>query len=475
MQKKTIYFDQLDFANTRLSLRPIKALMVAMMIYLSFMNSATAQVVLEKGIVEKEIVDLELSDGKDLFELIRTYNHDRNKVGGILGNRWCFDFEEKLEITVDQIKVLRCGMNTGLIFKKQKESEKLFVLEPAVAFEKSSANSSFEAEVIEIQESGEYLRRLQSTNAEHFIYTKDGVLVERRFAGKKKRAVKIELDSSGKPQSLTYLGRQTLSFKYDANGMLSEILIKEKRIAAYSVIEQRLMSIKNAWGERVIYDYSDIGLLNLVEYQDGNQEKFSYNKKGLVSEHTLVNGCTRQYDYERVEKGRDKGELRLSLKDSCSSEDSLKIAFNDKLLDQKKSKRNGSKDRVSKKKSKKSNDEFARIAVVRDAKGLPIKLISDSTTWEMSYDSETNRLTEIKKIDGKKKHKTFTVRYKKDRPIAISEKGKQKEKRKDIIKYEYSKSGELLRVKAKGKEAEKLALINRFSQLNKIQVADTNL
>lgn len=435
----------------------LQYLLLVLIAFITLASPMTfAQVVLEKGVIEKEIVDLELSDGENLFELIRHYDQSAAKGIGVLGSRWCFDFEERILEESGKFQLYKCGVSTGIIFKKESGKEKY----------------SWENESLEVQKNGKLFRQIDSDT---FVYNEKGFLIERRFQSKKKKAVLYNLDDSGTVKSISYLGKQQLDFVYDKNGMLSEVATKGRRVVAYSVLESRLMSTKNGWGETVVYDYTDIGLLNMIDYQDGNKEEFSYSKKGLISEHKQANGCVRGYSYERVEKGQHKGQLRLNLTDSCSPEDPMKIAFEDKFKYDKKLTK---KERTSKSKraKNKTKEEYTRFALARDDKGRVISLFSEEATWHMKYDEENNKLVEITRIENKKKKKQasiYTVKYKNDRPVEIAEK-KGKTKSKQVIKYVYSKKGELLEVKSKGKEAQKLSLINRFTQFNKTQVA-TNL
>lgn len=415
-----------------------------------FSKQASAQVILEKGIIEKEIVDLELSDGEHLFELIRNYHQAAGKGSGILGARWCFDFEERILEESGGYKVFKCGIEQETFFKKTSKNQ-----------------YAFDLETLEVQKGGTLHRKIEDDT---FVYNENGFLIERRFQSKKRKIVQYNVDDSGTIQSISYLGKQQLDFVYDKNGMASEVLTKGRRVAAYSVLEKRLMSAKNGWGESVVYDYTDTGLLSSIDHQDGNKEEFSYSKKGLISEHKLMNGCVRNYGYERVEKGAHKGQLRLSLLDSCIPEDPIKIAFDEKLQNLNQSKK--SKERISKLKKSKAKEEYTRFAVGRDDKGRIISLFTESATWHMKYDEELNKLIEITRVETKKKKSssyTYVVKYKNNRLVEIAGKGKSKSK--ESIKYVYSKKGELLKVKSKGKEAGKLALINRFAQLNKVQVA----
>ena len=363
---------------------------------------------IETGKVVQEILDLELSDGRTVFSINRIYVHG-GKNKSLLGSSWCFDFEEALRSEDDGYRLVTCGKPSATLFKPHKNS---YV---------------FENEKLIKTSEGHFKR---TTESEVINYDEMGQMTSRSPISKDAAAVKYYYDESNKVSKITYLKNYEIEFNYDRNNKLASISTKGKRIAAYSVIEESLVSVKNALGEQFNYDYNDLGYVNHIKYPSNTNEEFSYdNKTHLVAQHITTEGCIREFDYTV----KAKGALDLKMIDSCLKDRPLQISFFEELKSKK----------IKAKGKNKSTEQDREIVVKRDDQKRIYIIEDQNKTWVIEYKDEKNKIVAIKEITRKTNKATvYTAKYKNGQIAELSEKGKAK------LKFVYSKSGEFLKIKS---------------------------
>lgn len=372
-----------------------------------------AFVQIETGKVVQEVVDLELSDGHSLFEINRIYVHG-GKHKSLLGSNWCFDFEEEIRSENDGYRLFVCGKPTAVYFKREKD------------------NFVFENEKIVHTKAGQFKR---TTATEIIKYNEMGQMISRAPKTKNSTLTKFFYDEANKITKITYLGQYEIEFNYDKNNKLATISSKGRRVAAYSVIEENLVSVKNAFGEEFNYDYDDLGYLTSVKATDEGVHEFSYNKKSrLISFHKTAEGCNRDFEYTLKGKNR----LDLKMQDSCAKDRPLQISFSDeiKVIKEKKKK--------SKSKRKKIEPQLDSEYVVKRDEQFRINKIEDQIkTWIIEYKDEKNKILAITEITKKtNKSKVYKAKYKNGQISELAGKGKEK------LRFVYSKEGGLVKIKA---------------------------
>lgn len=397
---------------------------------------ARAFVQIETGKVVQETLDLELSDGHTVFSINRIYVHG-GKNKSVLGSSWCFDFEEKIRSEDDGYRLITCGKPSATLFKPQKDA---FV---------------FENEKLVKTTEGQFKR---TTDSETIVYDEMGQMTSRSPISKSNALVKYFYDdnnNNNKISKITYLKNYQIEFNYDKNNKLASISSKGKRIAAYSVIEENLVSVKNALGEQFAYDYNDLGYVNHVKYSDGHDEEFSYNNKTkLVAQHITTEGCIRDFDYVVKSKGVA---LDLKMVDSCLKDRPLQISFSEEIKAEK-----------TKAKSKKKHAEQDReIVVKRDEQKRIYKIEDQNKTWVIEYKDAKNKIVAIKEITRKtNKAKVYMAKYKNGQITELAEKGKTKAR----LKFVYSKTGEFLKIKSDKAETKKTQSANQSSTIAKLEL-----
>ncbi len=375
---------------------------------------ARAFVQIETGKVVQEITDLELSDGKSLFEINRIYVHG-GKNKSLLGSNWCFDFEEEIRSENEGYRLYACGKSTSTFFKPEKN------------------NFVFETEKIIRTKDGQFKR---ATANETIKYDEMGQMMSRAPKGKNSSLTKFYYNEANKITKISYLGQYEIEFNYDNNKKLSSISSKGRRIAAYSVIEENLISVKNAFGEDFNYDYDDLGYITSARISDEGVQEFSYDKKTrLVSSHKSADGCSREFDYTLKNNSR----LDLKLVDSCMKDRPLQISFSDEIKIIKKEKKKS-------KQKRKMADLDSEIVVKRDGQFRINKIEDQIKTWIIEYKDENNKILAITEITKKtNKSKVYVAKYKNGQIAELSGKGKGKNA--DKLKFVYSKDGGLLKIK----------------------------
>lgn len=371
---------------------------------------------IETGKVVQEITDLELSDGKSLFEINRIYIHG-GKNKSLLGSSWCFDFEEELRAENDGYRIFTCGKSTATYFKPEKR------------------NFVFENEKMTRSKDGTFKR---TTSGEIIKYNEVGRMTSRAPKGKNSTLTKFYYDDSNNITKINYLGHYEIEFNYDNNKKLASISTKGRRVAAYSVIEENLVSVKNSFGEDYNYDYDDLGYVTTVKDSDEGKQEFSYNKKSrLVSTHKSSEGCSRDFEYTLKNNNR----LDLKMLDSCAKDRPLQISFSDKITIKKEKKKSKSK------KKRNTADMESEYVVKRDGQFRINKIEDQIKTWIIEYKSENNKILAITEITKKtNKAKVYKAKYKNGQITELS--GKGKGKRTDKLQFVYSKDGGLIKITA---------------------------
>lgn len=289
---------------------------------------------IETGKVVQEITDLELSDEASLFEINRIYVHG-GKNKSLLGSSWCFDFEEEMRSENDGYRLFVCGQASGAYFKPENDQ---FV---------------FENEKMVKTKAGQFRR---TTASETIKYDEIGRLISRAPKNKKTKLTKFYYSDSNRIIKINYLDQYEIEFNYDVNGKLSSISTKGRRIAAYSVIEENLVSVKNSFGKTFNYDYDDLGYLTSAKVADDAAQEFSYDKKTrLISNFKSEDGCVRDFNYTI----KNQSQLDLKMQDSCMKDKPLQISFSNEIkVKSEKKKKNQKRKTVS---------DDSEIVVKRDA------------------------------------------------------------------------------------------------------------
>jgi hypothetical protein len=385
---------------------------------------------IETGKVVQEVLDLELSDGHSLFSINRKYIHG-GKNKSLLGSSWCFDFEEEVRREEGGYRLITCGKASETLFKKQK---KFYV---------------FENENLEISRDGKIER---TTDSEIINYDENGKMTSRAPLSNNNAVVKYFYDNQGKISKITYLDRYEIEFNFDKNDKLASISTKGKRIAAYSVIEENLVSVKNGFGDQFNYDYNDLGYLNHIKYPGDLEEQFSYNKKTkLIDQQITTEGCTRDFDYKVMPRGA----LDLKLVDSCLKDRPLRVSFSDSVKNKK----------TKTARKKKPSKQGQVIFVKRDDQKRIYKIEDPKKTWVIKYKDENNKIASIKEITKKtNKAKVYKAKYKNGQIAELSEKGKSK------LKFVYSKSGEFLKIKTEKAGKNKSKIASQSSTIAKLEL-----
>lgn len=374
-------------------------------------RDVSAFVQIETGKVVQDITDLELSDGSSLFEINRIYIHGgRNK--SLLGTAWCFDFEEEIRPENDGYRLFLCGKESTVYFKPEK------------------GDFAFEDEKLGRDKEGQFKR---ITATETIIYNETGQMISRAPKNKKSSLTKFFYNDEKKITKIAYLKNYEIEFNYDKNGKLATISSKGRRIAAYSVIEENLVSVKNSFGEFFNYDYDDLGYVTSIKGTEVGVQEFSYDRKTkLVSNHKSSDGCVREFEYTFKNKNR----LDLKMQDSCMKDRPLQISFSDEIQVIR-------KDKKKSKHKRKATYSDSEIVVKRDDQFRINKIEDQIKTWIIEYKDENNKIAAITEITKKtNKSKVYKAKYKNGQIAELSGKGKDK------LQFVYSKDGSLVKIKA---------------------------
>lgn len=392
-----------------------------MVLFLSA-QKAGAFVQIETGKVVQEVTDLQLSDGSSLFEINRVYVHG-GKNKSLLGSSWCFDFEEEIRPENDGYRIYACGKSSAIYFKPENDK---FV---------------FEKEKMIRTKSGLFKR---TTANEIIKYDEMGQMISRAPKNKNGTLTKFYYDDSRKITKITYLGQYQIEFNYDGNGKLSSISSKGRRIAAYSIIEENLVSVKNSFGEQFSYDYDDLGYLTSIKTVEDGIQEFSYNRKTrLISNYKSADGCVRDFEYTLKNNSR----LDLKMQDSCTKDKPLQISFSDEIKTK--------KDKTKIEPTRKVADQESEIVVTRDGQFRINKIEDQIKTWIIEYKEEKNKIVKITEITKKtNRSQVYKAKYKNGQISELAGKGKDK------MQFVYSKEGGLLKIRAdiKNKKAKANAI-----------------
>lgn len=385
---------------------------------LSIFHTAESYIQIETGQLFHEMIDLELTDGR--FPLTISRQYQQTKAGkSILGDRWCFDFEQQMKAENGGYRLYACGNPTTVFFALAGNSliygkEKMFEMK-----------------------SGGLLRRASKRLT--LIYNDKGFLISKARSGGKKHSIKYLYDDEDRPDRISYEGRILLDFRLDQNGNTTGIFIKNKKVVNYVVTNEKLVLGKNGWGFEHQFEYDELGLLAQIKYPDNTTEKFGYSKKTkTVNELVAKDGCIRSFDY-KFDIAKTK--TNFVMKDSCVKEQPLKITL--RRAD------------VPKKKSK--------LTVKRDRYNRIQSIENKQYSWSIGYDIKNGQVSTLtENTKSTKRSKTYQVVYRHNKIIEISESGRAK------VNYIYSNNGRLLRIRSTAAPAEKLILMAKADQIRSI-------
>ena len=402
-----------------------------------FTPNLNAYIQIETGHVFHRMIDFEITDGK--YPLVISRQYQQTKPGkSLLGERWCFDFEQQMQLENGGYRLYSCGNQTEVFFKL---SGGQFVYQNQKMFEKRK---------------GGLLRR--TGQQETLVYNEKGYLVSKSRSGTKKYPITYFYDRDNRPAHVMYLGKYYLDIKLDKNGKVEGIYSNNKKVVSYTVTNNQLVSEKNGWGLLHNFEYDDQGLLTQIKYPDSTVERFSYNKKTkVVNDYVDKEGCTRKFDYQL---DNAKSIVNLGINDSCIKQPPLKITLRRSTLFYKHRKEKQLKQATVKTTVKKKNpkltverDQFNRVSKIETAEG----------SWKIAYHPQTGRMQTISEtLKLSKNATTYQVVYRHNKIVELSEPGKIK------INFVYSKKGELLRTKSTAKPADKLLLMTKFDQIKSV-------
>ncbi len=398
----------------------------------SFLFAANAYIQIETGQLIHEMTDYEISEGN--YPLTITRQYQQLKAGkSILGDRWCFNFEQQMKIEDGGYRLYACGNPTAILFKLTGKTLK------------------YEKEKMFEMKKGGLLRR--AGNSETLVYNDKGFLISKARTSGKKHAIKYFYDKENRPIKMTYMGRVTLSFKLDENGHTTGIFIKNKKVVNYVIANRKLVLEKNGWGLEHQFEYDTMGLLTQIKYPDNSTEKFGYSKETkTVNDYVSKEGCIRKFDYKF---DVTKATANLVMNDSCVKQPPLQITLKRSNIFH--------KNRVEKQSQKTAPKQNAKLKIKRDQFNR-IQLIENKQySWAIGYNLKNGRMSTItESVKSSKVSKTYNIVYRFNKIVEISELGRAK------VNYIYSNKGKLLRVRSKASAAEKLVLMSKVDQITSI-------
>jgi YD repeat-containing protein len=343
--------------------RLIPAIIPAMMALVCLSETASAIVDMKNANYSDTWVDITLSGTGYPLRVQRTYN-SRSVFNGIFGFGWCSDFETVIDkLPEGRLKLTECGAGQEITFTPGKfDQSSLAKINEAIINHYRKKNPQATNETVDTLRSqlinsdslrAEWAREAnipmpdlqkgtvfvaEGAASEQIVfdganYTRtlgDGSLQKFDNQGrltyiydKNNNFLKLAYNGTKLSDVIDNTGRK-LSFAFNANRRVKEIIAPGNIRAEYTYKNEDLASVKNMWKNTYTYEYSDTHNLKRITFPDKTFKAIEYNeKKDWVTSFTdrATNGpaCVEKYKYE-VSADRPKDHFWSTVTKTCGTE-----------------------------------------------------------------------------------------------------------------------------------------------------------
>lgn len=268
----------------------------------------------------------------------RTYN-SRTIYSGIFGFGWCSDFETRTEVTPEgNLKVIECGAGAEIMYTPKN-------------FDKSRVSSTVNAILAEVKKRNPGMNekslsalgndlRDDNTFREEFakrVGVKGSIDGDMTYFANGRANETIERQSTGFRRALAdgtfqhFDANGKLVAMYDRNGNSLKLIYEKERLtgvvdnngrrltfsyqnsgnrikkitgpnnlmAVYTLKNEDLVEVTNAWKSTYTYKYDDVHNLTDIKLPTGKTKRLIYNKdKDWVTGFVNESGCVENYEYK---------------------------------------------------------------------------------------------------------------------------------------------------------------------------------
>ncbi|AZZ38121.1 hypothetical protein CIK05_15370 [Bdellovibrio sp. qaytius] len=359
--------------------------------------TAQAEVNPISGELTFDTVDLVTKEALTPFKIERQYSHKR-KSFGLFGNNWCSQLEESVVRGNVGLEIRKCGQTTASVFAK---------------VDGGYANSAG-TEIMQELPNGSGYMRVASENI--FVYNEHGQLsLISRKNNPEKPFIHIYFNNSNMIDRVVHNGTDQYFFTFAKTEKLLEKITGPKKLKVLYTYDKNnnLLSVVNAWGKKLSYNYDKQGRVNAFTLPDGDNHSVTYDAKiDVVSKLTDNGNCGYEFAYLM---DINTAELKSTVKDICAKTSQEFYSASSPLF----SKHRMDKDALFRKPAS-INEKLLKVD-----KGWQ-SITAKGVKWEYLEDTAGN-VSQIKKTGLlNKSKKTLNTKYQNERLVELELVGSSK-------------------------------------------------
>jgi YD repeat-containing protein len=264
---------------------------------LAFASLAQAEIDVKTGAFLDTWMDLDVQSPGFHLAVERTYS-SRSNYDGLFGFGWCSNLETRLKRDQDQIEVTECGGGVQTLFSADggsRNSTRTFT-----TLRLPSEKLTFDDE-----------RYIWSrVNGRNLTFNKNGTLFSISEPGGTYNKLTYNPDNS--LASVQNKNGERIDFKYTHQKHVASITGPKKILVQYQYAGSKLAAVKNAWGNKYVYEYDQWQNLTAIIYPDKTADKISYDtKRDWATGFRSRFGCSETLSYS-LKSSEDRHEVSVT-------------------------------------------------------------------------------------------------------------------------------------------------------------------